>query len=442
MQHSEKHPSCADEPNDTDAGALGRRGFLRLAGLGGAAPLLAWPDSRASAAPVRPGRYAGPAQGGVYERMFGIPTIINAAGPVTALGGTTLSEAVTDAMAAASRDYVDLNELYTAAGERLAQITKSQAAMVTSGAFAAMTLAAAACLAGDDPAKIAALPHPTWPRREVIVQRAHSTAYEQAYRDAGMTVVYVDAEDELRAAIGDRTAMIAGLINTEKMDVPGIIPLRQLVAIGKKAGVPVCFDASFSVTHSSPPSSLWRYTQLGADLVCISGGKGIHGPQASGILAGRADLIASARKQGSPNPAGLGRGMKVDKEVVVGLVAAVEQFLTRDAEALQRRDRDRLQTMRRIVSDIPGVRLDHDDVYFGPGLVLTWNQADLPLSYGDFVKQMHAGKRPISVLIASGPTAYFGKVNGPALYPGYLNDGEDVIVAKRAREILLAARRG
>jgi L-seryl-tRNA(Ser) seleniumtransferase len=374
--------------------------------------------------------------------MFGVRTIINAAGPVTSLGGTVLSKEVTDAMSAASRSYVDLNELYTAAGARLAELTRSQAAMVTCGASAAMTLAAAACLAGDDKDKVAALPQPTWLRRETIIQRAHSTAYEQAYRDAGMTLVYVDTEDQMRAAISDRTAMIAGLINTEKMDLPGIIPLKRLVSIGKSAGVPVYFDASFSVTHNSPPSSLWRYTQMGADLVGISGGKGLHGPQATGILAGRADLVAAARKMASPNVLALGRGMKVDKEGVVGLMAAIEQFLRRDAAALYRRDRERVDTMKKYVSDIPGVRLDHDDMYFGPGLVLTWEQTDIPLSYGDFVKQMHASKRPISVLVASGPTAYFGKVNGPALYPGYLNDGEDIIVAKRAREILLAAHRG
>ncbi|MBS0331990.1 MAG: hypothetical protein JSS35_04430 [Proteobacteria bacterium] len=431
---------------DADA-VVGRRGFLRLAGLGGAAPLLAWPGgpqaSPAQKPPPHPGARAGSRpRDSVYERMFGVRTIINAAGPVTALGGTRLSREVTDAMAEAARSFVDLNELYAAAGARLAKILGSEAAMVTSGASAAMTLAAAACLSGGDRDKMAALPQPTWPRRETIIQRAHSTAYEQAYRDAGMTLVYVDTEEQMLAAISNRTAMIGGLINTEKMDLPGIIPLQRLVAIGKGAGVPVYFDASFSVTHNSPPSSLWRYTRMGADLVGISGGKGLHGPQATGILAGRADLVAAARKMASPNVPALGRGMKVDKEGVVGLMAAIEQFLKRDAGALYRRDRARVETMKAYVSDIPGVRLDYDDLYFGPGLVLVWDEKDLGLSYGDFVQRMHEGERPISVLVASGPTAYFGKVNGPALYAGYLNDGEDVIVAKRAREILLAARRG
>ena len=442
MQQQKDHPTPGDE------NAVGRRGFLKFAGLSGAAPFLAWSDNlQASPAPKQSPeqlttRSHSHARDGVYERMFGMRTLINAAGPVTSLGGTLLSKEVTDAMAAASRNFVDLNEQYTAAGARLAKITRSEAAMVTSGASAAMTLGAAACLAGNDNDRMTALPFATWPRRETIIQRPHSTAYEQAFRDAGMTIVYVDTEEQMRAAISDRTAMIAGLINTEKMDVPGIIPLKQLVSIGKSAGVPVYFDASFSVTHNSPPSSLWRYTQMGADIVGISGGKGLHGPQATGILAGRADLIAAARRMASPNVPALGRGMKVDKEGVVGLMVAIDRFLSRDADALLRRDHARVKTMKTYVSDIPGLRLSLDDMYFGPGLVLMWDQADIPLSYGDFVKQIHESERPISVLIASGPTAYFGKVNGPALFAGYLNDGEEVIVAKRAREILLAARRG
>lgn len=431
-----------DPMTDSAADAVDRRGLLTLAGLSGAAPLLAWSRSATAAdSPTPSVPRASTGGAAIYQRMFGVKPIINAAGPVTSLGGTTLSKEVTAAMAAAARDFVDLNELYTAAGVQLAQLTRSPAAMVTSGAFAAMTLGAAACLAGNDDKKIAALPDPTWPKRETIIQRAHSTAYEQAYRDAGMSLVYVDTEDQMRSTISERTAMIAGLINTEKMGLPGAIPLERLVAIGKSTGVPVYFDASFSVTHSSPPASLWRYTQMGADLVGISGGKGLHGPQATGILAGRADLIAAARKHASPNAGGLGRGMKVDKESVVGLMIAIEQFLKRDAAALQNRDRQRLATMKRLLGDIPGLRLGVDEMYFGPGLVLMWDEKDIPLSYGDFAKRMQAGPRPISILVASGPTAYFGPVTGPALYPGYLNEGEDLVVAKRARAILDEARR-
>jgi seryl-tRNA(Sec) selenium transferase len=412
---------------------LDRRELIKLVSLLAAFPLTAeaGADSTKQASHSRPG---------VYDRMLGVRTIINAAGPVTALGGTVLSKEVTAAMAEAARSYVDLKELYLAAGTRLAEITKAPAAMATAGAFASMSLAAVACLAGDDQERLAALPHPTWPRREAVLQRAHSTAYDRAYRNSGMTLVYVETEDEMLAAITERTAMIAGLTMVEKSRQPGIIPLERLVAIGKRANVPVYLDASFSLDQISDVSVLWRYTQMGADLVGISGGKGLHAPQSSGILAGRADLIAIAREQASPNPAGFGRGMKVDKEEVIGLLVALEQFLARDHQAFYRRDRKRVDTMREYLRDVPGLRFGYEEAFFGPGLVLMWDEAKIPLSHVEFVKQMRESERSIAVIIAKGPTTYFvADVNGPALFAGALNDGEDVVVAKRAREILLAA---
>lgn len=313
--------------------------------------------------------------------------------------------------------------------------------MITAGAFAAMSLAALACLAGNDKEKRAALPHPTWPRRETLIQRAHSTAYDRAYRNAGMTLVYVETEQELLAAISERTAMIAGLTNVERMKQPGIILPERLVEIGKRAAVPVYLDASFSLDQVPDASVLWRYTQMGADLVGISGGKGLHAPQSSGILAGRADLIAAARAEASPNPAGFGRGMKVDKEEVVGLLVALEQFIARDHQALRRRDRKRVEAIRARLRDIPGLRLVDDDAFFGPGLVLMWNQEEIPLGYDAFIKQMREGEPPIGVIYAEGPSTYFvSQVKGPALFVGALNDGEERIVAERAREILRAAR--
>ena len=412
---------------------LDRRELLRLVGFCAAMPLTA----EAAAASPKEDVHS---HASIYDRMLGVRAIINAAGPVTALGGTVLSKEVTAAMAEAARSYVDLNELYSAAGTRLAEVTKAPAAMVTAGACASMSLAAMACLAGDDQEKLAALPHPTWPRREALLQRAHSTPYERAYRNAGMTLVYVDTEDEMLAALSERTAMIAGLSMTEKMKQPGVISLERLVAIGKRAGVPVYVDASFSLDQIPDVSVLWRYTQMGADLVGISGGKGMHAPQSSGILAGRADLIAIARAQASPNPAGFGRGMKVDKEEVIGLLVALEQFLARDHQALYRRDRKRVDTMREYLRDIPGLRLGYEEAFFGPGLVLMWDEAQIPLTHDEFLKRMLASERPIAVLVAKGPTTYFiADVDGPALFVGALNDGEEAVVAKRAREILLAA---
>jgi seryl-tRNA(Sec) selenium transferase len=415
--------------------AIDRRELVKLIGLCAALPL----SAEAAAAPAKQQLHP---QASIYDRLLGVRTIINAAGPVTALGGTLLSKEVTAAMAEAARSYVDLKELYSAAGARVAEMTKAPAAMVTAGAFSSMSLAAMACLAGDDQEKLAALPHATWPRREALLQRAHSTAYDRAFRNAGMTLVYVDTEEQMLAAISERTAMIAGLTMVEKSKLSGIIPLERLVAIGKRAAVPVYLDASFSLDQIRDVSVLWRYTQMGADLVGISGGKGMHAPQSTGILAGRADLIAIARVQASPNAAGFGRGMKVDKEEVIGLLVALEQFLVRDHQAFYRRDCTRVDTMREYLKDVPGLRLGYEEAFFSPGLVLMWDEAKIALSYDEFVKQMRESERPIAVIIAKGPTNYFvADVNGPALFVGALNDGEEAVVAKRAREILTAAHR-
>jgi seryl-tRNA(Sec) selenium transferase len=415
--------------------AIDRRELVKLIGLCAALPLSVESAAAATQQQLRP-------QANIYDRLLGVRPLINAAGPVTALGGTLLSNEVTAAMAEAARSYVDLKELYSAAGVRVAEMMKAPAAMVTAGAFSSMSLAAMACLAGDDQEKLAALPQVTWPRREAVLQRAHSTAYDRAFRNAGMTLVYVDSEEQMLAAIGERTAMIAGLTMVEKSKLSGIIPLERLVAIGKRAAVPVYLDASFSLDQIPDASVLWRYTQMGADLVGVSGGKGMHAPQSTGILAGRADLIAIARAQASPNAAGFGRGMKVDKEEVIGLLVALEQFLARDHPAFYRRDRKRVDLMRGYLQDVAGLRLGYEEAFFGPGLVLMWDEAKIALTHDEFVKQMREGERPIAVIIAKGPTNYFvADVNGPALFVGALNDGEEAVVAKRAREILTAAHR-
>ncbi len=444
MKNPDRHPQRTDVPR------CDRRQVLRALGLCGAGPLLAWPagaepattDTRPPAGRSGEVEQGRPGTPGIYQRLPGVRPLINAAGPVTALGGTVLTQEVTAAMAEAALSYVDLDELYTAAGARLAEITKAEAAMVTSGAFAAMTLGAAACLAGEDEEKMAALPHPTWPRRETVIQRAHSTPYDRAYRNAGMSIVYVDTEDEMLAAIMAVRSPIAGLTNVEQLDRPGIVSPERLVSIGRRTGVPVYLDASFCLNRIPNVPGLWRYTDMGADLVGISGGKGLHGPQSTGILAGRADLVAAARKQASPNPAGLGRGMKVDKEEVIGLLVALEQFLARDHEALYRRDRERVETMRKRRLDVPGLELRYEEAFFGPGLVLMWDGAEIPLTHDEFVQRMRAGERPIAVIVADGPGPYFvADVKGPALFANALNDGEEVVVAERARDVLLSALR-
>ena len=225
---------------------------------------------------------------------------------------------VMEAMIEANDYFVDMYELTEAAGKRVAEVVGAEAALVTSGAFSAMILGAAACLTGTDPEKIDALPHPTWPKRDCLIQTAHRFEYDRAYRAAGMSIVEAGTREEFIDKINDRTAMIAILTAVEKQSEfgpplprelahphgPEIMMPEEFIAIGKRADVPVLIDMASDLP---PAANLTRFIEAGADLVVISGGNGIRGPQSTGILAGRRDLIEAARLHAAPN-GNLGRG--------------------------------------------------------------------------------------------------------------------------------------
>ena len=225
--------------------------------------------------------------------MFGLRPLLCGRGHTTVYGGSLMPAEVMRAMVEANDYFVDLNELNEAAGRRIAEVMQAEAAMVTAGAFSAMVLGAAACLTGTDQAKIDALPFPTWQKTECLMQKAHRENYDRAYRAAGMVIRDFETREQLAKAIGPKTAMIAALASTEKAakkDRSVMVP-QEFVELGKKSGVPVLIDAAAEIP---PQDTLTRFTKMGFDLVAISGGKGLLGPQATGILAGRKDLIQAA----------------------------------------------------------------------------------------------------------------------------------------------------
>ncbi|MGD9713685.1 MAG: aminotransferase class V-fold PLP-dependent enzyme [Thermomicrobiales bacterium] len=271
----------------------------------------------------------------IYDRI-GVGRIINARGATTAVGGTLSDPRVMAAMAEAATHFVVLEELNAKVGERIADITGAEAGYVTCGSCAAMLLAAAACIAGTDPVRIRRLPDSTGMKNEIIIHRAHRIDYDQMYRAAGGTLVeigipLVTHEWELEAAITERTAAVAfhdsPNVGTGALDFPTV------VRIAHQRGIPVIVDAASTLP---PVDHLRKWIRDGADLVIYSGGKGIRGPQDSGLLAGRRDLIEAARANGSPNAA-VGRGMKVSKEAMAGLWMAIELFEQTDHEAEFRR---------------------------------------------------------------------------------------------------------
>jgi len=327
------------------------------------------------------------------EAVLGVRPVINAAGPLTRLSGMPLSPEVAQAMAEAAQECAPIEDLQAAAGRVLAEATGAEAGYITTGAAAGLALSAAACIAGTDVAAMDRLPDATGLRHEIVIQRAHLTAYTHALRLPGAKLVdvgYVGYPGQgitwpwqVEAAINERTAALAFSVGLEH----GTLPLRELCEIGRRHGLPVIVDAAAALP---PAENLQRFIAEGADLVAFSGGKAIGGPQASGILVGRQALIesvalqqqdmdvypatwtwrerylASGRLPGPPHH-GIGRPMKVGKEEIVGLVVALKRFLARDHESERRDQRARLSTVADALAGIRGVRSELPQLDEGGG---------------------------------------------------------------------------
>src|SRR5262245_43446296 len=268
---------------------------------------------------------------GVYEKL-GVKRSVNGWGTITRIGGSLMPPEVVAAMAEAARAFVDLDDLYVKAGQVVAEHTHAEAGLVTTGCAASLMLGTAAAVAGADRAKHRRLPDTTGMKNEVVIHTAHRNGYDHSFRAAGIRLVEVGFVNrtepwELEAAIGPSTAAVAYVI--APWLTGGFLPLDVTCRIAHEKGVPVIVDSSAMLP---PPENLYRWIEAGADLVAFSGGKGILGPQASGLLAGKRDLVEAARMQMSPNHA-LGRTCKVGKEEVIGLVTALELYARRDHDA-------------------------------------------------------------------------------------------------------------
>jgi L-seryl-tRNA(Ser) seleniumtransferase len=286
----------------------------------------------------------------VYTRL-GVRPVINGVGTVTVLGGSIMPAEVVRAMDEASRYFVNLPELQDKVGARLAELLGVPAAMVTAGAASSITVAAAACLAGGDPRKVRRLPDTTDLKYEVVQQKSHRSGYEAQMLLTGAKIVWVETREEAERAINDRTAMMFFL---NKADPEGQIRRAEWIALGKKHGVPTFNDAAADVP---PASRLGEYVKEGFDLVAFSGGKGLLGPQCSGLLLGRKDLIEAGKQAISPH-GGIGRGMKVGKEEMIGLLAAVERYLKVDHEAERRELEERAAHVLGVLAKVSGVQAE------------------------------------------------------------------------------------
>jgi uncharacterized pyridoxal phosphate-dependent enzyme len=366
----------------------------------------------------------------IYEAL-GVRRVINADARLTRLGGSLMPAPVLRAMEQAAHSYVDMYELQRQVGRRLAALTRNEAAYVCTGASAGLVLATLACTLGANPRALA-----RWPagelKNEVIIHCAQRIPYDPAVRLAGAQLVEIGNAIqtfpwELEAAIGPRTAAVVYIAGAHL--TRGALTLAETVAIAHAHGVPVIVDAAAQLP---PPANLWYFTRdAGADLAIFSGGKELRGPQASGLIVGRPDLIAACAANGSPNQY-LGRPMKVGKEEMVGLLAAVEWYLQQDHAAHMERCEEIVQLWVGALGDLPGVTATRDFPNEAgrpvPRALILFDPATCGVSGEDVRRQLWEHSQPIAVAPADGSGIY--------LTPDTLEPGEEEIIAARLREIL------
>src|SRR5258706_6034839 len=329
-----------------------------------------------------------------YFKELGIKPFINAAGTYTTLTASLMQPEVVQAIEYASKQFVHLIELHDAVGQRIASLIGCDAAMVTAGAASALTLGTAACMTGTNQDFIRRLPDTTGMKNEVIIQKSHRYGYDHAVRNCGIRFVEVETRDELERAVNGRTAMMLFL---NENDPKGAIKGAEFVQLGKKHNVPTFIDAAADVP---PVDHLSQYTKMGFDLVTISGGKGLRGPQSCGLLLGRKDLIAAARLNGPPNSDTIGRGMKVNKEELLGMMIALEVYYKRDHEADWREWEKRIGTIRNRVSSIKGVESEMfvpEIHYRVPHVRIRWDRGAIPLTVPEVIRRLRAGEPSIEV---------------------------------------------
>jgi L-seryl-tRNA(Ser) seleniumtransferase len=277
----------------------------------------------------------------IYQEL-GVRTIIQASGTKTSYSGPRLDDEVIEAMQQASKSSVDIVELNKKVGEYIAQITHSEAGMVTSGAASGIVLSTAACMTGNNPAKAKKLPDASDMKNEVIMQKIHRGHYSHLYTHAGAKIIEVGdlvsvTAHDMEYAINEKTAAINFLIGP-KIYQTGL-SFEAVAAIAQKNKIPLIVDAAAMLP---PKENLWKYIEAGADLVTFSGGKIIRGPQNSGLLFGKKELVEAAMLNASPNNA-IGRAHKLSKEDIVGLYTALKKFMQCDEEELYRQCREKIQ---------------------------------------------------------------------------------------------------
>lgn len=364
----------------------------------------------------------------IYETL-GVKPIINAAGTITTLGGSLMPAEVIAAWNAAAKQFVPLMELQNKVGEQIAKLLGVEAALVTTGAAGGIMIGTAACVTYRDRNLVSKLPLPPDAGIEVIRQKAHHDCYDNQVTACGAKLVDVETLDDLEQAIARKKP--AMLMAYNFLEEQGKIRHAEWIATARKHGIPTLLDAA---ADTPPVSRLWEYNELGYDLVVFSGGKAMRGPQNAGLLLGRKDLIEAAKQNTAPRCSNIGRGLKVSKEEMVAMWAAVKRFVELDHATEEREWNRRIDVIVQAVKHIPTLTTKtivpaiENHV---PHLLLVWDEQRVKVTPRQMKARLQAGDPPIETTRVHGTGT-----EGFLLSVFMLEPGEEQVVAKRVREIL------
>src|SRR3954471_5046497 len=381
----------------------------------------------------------------IYSRL-GVKTVINCRGTWTYLSGSLEFPEVRQAQMEASNYFVNMFDLQRAVGRRLSELTGAESGIVTSGAAGAMAASTAACIAGTNDKYIWQLPDTTGLKHEVIMVGGRS-AFDSAIRLVGGKLVLVYSPEELANAINENTAMIYTTDLGEK--------LQKELAVAKDHKIPMLLDDAAGIP---PAENAKLYAKMGIDLYCFSGGKGLRGPQCSGLLLGRKDLIDAALMNSNPREGAVCRPMKVGKEEVIGCLTALETWLKVDEKKLYAEWNARIDRIRKLVDTVPGIKTDvfvPEDGNRYPTLRVYWDTQKWGYGISDCVNELRAGDPVIEVLGPDNPSLVTAVREGNPnptpkerkapdhieLISLTIKPGEEIIVGQRLRSVLRAAQK-
>lgn len=359
---------------------------------------------------------------------LGIRTFINAAGTYTAMSGSLMHDEVVDVIRFSAEEFAMIDEVQEKVGARIAAICHCEDATVTAGCWSALVLGTAGVLTGMDQEKVSRLPNLEGMKSEVITQKSHNHAYVHALTNTGVKIIEIETVEELENAINEKTAMM-WFLNYAAPN--GKISDKEWAALGKKHNIPTMIDMAADLP---PVENLWKFHDMGFDLVCVSGGKGLRGPQSAGILMGKKDLIAAARLNAPPHGGNIGRGMKVNKEEILGMYVALEKFLSIDHKKEWKMWEDRIAVIENAAGKVDGVitKVTVPPIAnVTPTLNISWDSGKIKLTRDVFMEKLRNGDPSIAVVS--------GGEDSINITVWMLKSGQEKIVAKRVQEILREA---